>query len=432
MMQSWFPNAKFGIFIHWGIYAVKGVPESWSWFSGQLTKDEYFDQLSGFTASNYDPNEWAEVFAASGAQYAVLTSKHHDGVALWPTQQSKLNVKDSTPADRDLLGPFISALREHQLKVGLYFSHLDWAHPDYATIHHANDPKKGKPGLSYPLPKSGGTAGEEDPARWQSFLNFHRNQLEELCTQYGKLDLLWFDGEWERTAEQWKMKDVREALVKWQPECIFNARLLGYGDYNTPEQGLPTRPPSGNWEFCCTLNDSWGYQVQDHNHKSLRDILRLFLESISMGGNFLMSVGPTADGALQPEQITRLRELGAWIGPRKEAIYGTRKGLEPGLYNGPSTLSADGKSLYLFNFDRPSELVVRGIHNRSAKATLLNQSSASLKVTRKYGTDDWAPEESVPSMTFIELPEGACDETCTVVKLEFDEPVRQYVGTGRL
>jgi len=246
---SWFEEAKLGIFVHWGLYAVNGIPESWSFFNGQISHEDYLKQRPGFTAERYDPQEWAALFKRAGARYAVLTSKHHDGFALWPTRLSELHV-GQTPAGRDLIAPYAEALREQGLKVGLYFSHLDWSHPDYASIRPKGmDPKqRGNP---FAVPE----AGQEDPAAWQRFLKFQRGQIKEISDRY-QPDLFWFDGDWERDDEQWGMKQLREQILSWQPGTILNARMRGHGDYATPEQGLPIVPPDGPWEFCMTINDS--------------------------------------------------------------------------------------------------------------------------------------------------------------------------------
>ena len=262
MLQPWFQEAKLGIFIHWGIYAVKGISESWSFFRGQISYEDYMAQCAGFTAERYDPAHWADLFRRAGARYAVLTTKHHDGVALWDTQLSDLSVVKKTPAGRDLIGPFCRALRDAGLKTGLYFSHLDWSHPDYPSVftagHRAASPEAQKAlnRYAYPLP------GQEDPARWERFLQFHHGQLKELCTQYHP-DLLWFDGDWERDDDQWRMKELRDLLHQWAPGVILNSRMRGHGDYQTPEQGLPIHAPQGPWEFCMTINNSWGYQGKD-------------------------------------------------------------------------------------------------------------------------------------------------------------------------
>jgi alpha-L-fucosidase len=424
MMQPWFPDAKLGIFIHYGIYAVKGIPESWSFFNGQIGYEDYMSQLDGFTASKYDPEQWADLFERAGAKYAVLTTKHHDGVALWDTRANDLSVVKKTPAGRDLITPYVDALRRHGLKVGFYFSHLDWSHPDYATVFPGgHDPERGQNKFTnrFAYPE----AGQENPEAWSRFINFHRQQLEELSTQFGPIDIYWFDGEWERDPEQFDMRGLRDQLTAWQPNAIFNSRLLGYGDYATPEQGIPITPPEGPWEFCVTVNDSWGYQVQDHNHKSVRQIVRMFAETIGMGGNMLLDVGPYEDGSLQPEQVQRLEGLGKWIRKHDEAIYGTQAGLPAGLFYGASTISKDRKSLYLFFFDRPfDQIAVKGLLSDIKRASVLSSGSA-LKHTKIGGLGE------TPGVVWIDIPAAEVDENATVVKLEFEEPVRIYTGAGR-
>ena len=384
-MQPWFPDAKLGIFIHYGIYAVKGIPESWSFFNGQISYEDYMSQLDGFTASKYDPESWAALFERAGAKYAVLTTKHHDGVALWDTQANDLSVVKKTPAGRDLVTPFVEALRRHHLKVGFYFSHLDWSHPDYATIYPRRDsveqpdPSRYQNRFAYP------EAGKESPERWANFIKFHRQQMDELATEFGEVDLFWFDGEWERDPEQFDMIGLRDELLAKQPNTIFNSRLLGCGDYATPEQGIPITPPVGPWEFCVTVNDSWGYQIQDTNHKSVRQIVRMFAETIGMGGNLLLDVGPFEDGSLQPEQVQRLEALGDWIKPRSEAIYGTVAGLPPGLFYGASTMAKDRKSLYLFFFDKPfDQIAVKGLLSDARRITVVG-TGTELKWTKIGG-----------------------------------------------
>jgi alpha-L-fucosidase len=424
MMQSWFTDAKLGIFVHYGIYAVKGIPESWSFWLGQIGYDDYMSQLDGFTAANYDPDAWCELFARAGGKYVVLTTKHHDGVALWDTRANDLSVAKRTPAGRDLLRPFVEACRKHDLKVGFYFSHLDWSHPDYATVYPTRDSEEQTGTERYANRFSYPERGQEDPERWARFLRFHRQQMEELATEFGKVDIFWFDGEWERDAEQFDMQGLRDQLTEWQPEAIFNSRLLGCGDYATPEQGIPIVPPEGPWEFCVTVNDSWGYQAQDHHHKSVRQVVRMFAETIGMGGNMLLDVGPHEDGSLQPEQVSRLEGLGAWIDKHREAIYGTLAGLPPGLFYGASTLAKDRKTLYLFFFDRPvDQVAVKGLLSDVVRATMMG--GPELRHEKIGGLGP------TPGIVWIDVPTDALDENATVLKLEFDEPVRIYTGAGR-
>ncbi len=417
---AWFEDAKLGIFIHYGIYAVNGIPESWSFYNNQISYDDYMKQLDGFTAKQYDPEEWAKLFKEAGAKYAVLTSKHHDGVALWDTKQSDLNVVKKTPAAKDLLTPYAQSLRNEGLKVGLYFSHLDWSHPDYAVVFNGtyNDPKNSNP---FDYPKS----GVEDYDRWNNFIAFRNAQLKEL-DELVKPDLWWFDGDWTRTAEQWKMKELREDLLSWNPDAILNARMKGYGDYATPEQGIPILGPEGPWELCMTINDSWGYQKGDNNQKSLNYIIRVFSECISLGGNLLLDVGPMEDGTITPEQTARLKGMGRWTGKHSEAIYGSRRGLPFGHIFAPTTLSADKKTVYCFILDSPrDDVVVKGIRNK-------------VKNVRVVGTDDslvfkrngGAPWMNIPGVLQITLPLDKLDENVTVIAIDLETPLELYRGEG--
>mgnify|MGYP003461323163 FL=1 len=268
--MKWFADAKLGIFIHWGIYAVNGVSESWSFFNKYLPYDEYMAQCKGFTAANYDPKAWVDLIKESGARYTVITTKHHDGVALWDTKAGSLSTTKSTPAGRDLIAPFVKEVRRHGLKLGLYYSLLDWSHPDYPNMTRTE------------------TRYKDDPARWQKFVDFNMAQLKELNTQF-KPDLYWFDGDWEQSAEAWNSKGIVNLLRSTNPKTIINSRIQGYGDYATPEQGVPVvRPADKYWELCMTMNDSWGFQYVDTNYKSPYILLRTFVDCLSMGGNLLL------------------------------------------------------------------------------------------------------------------------------------------------
>ena len=206
--MQWFEDAKLGIFIHWGIYAVNGITESWGIFYNRISYEDYMKQLDGFTASKYDPAAWARLFKESGARYAVLTTKRHDGVALWDTKQNDLSVVKKSPAKRDLIGPYCDALRKEGLKVGLYFSHLDWRHPDYSHYAYAR--------WSYDE--------RQDTARWGRFLSFQRGQIRELAESF-RPDLFWFDGDWDYAPDKWKARETRDMIRQWLPNVIVNSRI---------------------------------------------------------------------------------------------------------------------------------------------------------------------------------------------------------------
>lgn len=392
---AWFRQAKLGIFIHWGIYAVDGIDESWSFFNKYLSYEDYMRQLDGFTAEHYDPKAWAQLIKKSGARYAVLTAKHHDGVALWHTRLSDLNTVETTPAKRDLVAPFVKALRKEDLKVGLYFSHIDWSHPDYDVFRRDE--------YRY----------RDDPARWQRFLQFHRGQLKELVKGF-KPDLLWFDGDWEHSAAEWSAATLRDTLLAWHPPLVLNSRINGYGDYATPEQGVPIEPLDGPWELCMTMNDSWGYQDHDHNYKTPYQIIRIFADVIGAGGNLLLDIGPRADGTIPDEQVQILEELGRWTHKHAEAIYGTSSGIAAGHFYGPTTLSADRQTLYLFLPHKPSgPVVVRGLRNQVNRIRIVGNGT-KLK-SQILGKQYWS---SVPGILYIDVPATEVDEQMTVVALQ--------------
>ena len=431
MLQDWFVDAKFGVFLHWGIYSTGRTSESWDFFTGRVPYDEYMAQAAEFTAEHYDPDAWAHLIAQAGAKYAVLTTKHHDGFALWPTKENSWNAIESSPAGRDLVGPFCEALRKVGVKVGLYYSHLDWSHPDYASV--------------LPLKKHWFTGGctnrfgypqnGEDPQAWERFLAFHRAQLKELCVQY-KPDLLWFDGDWERDDDQWRFAELREQLHEWAPGVVLNsrmggstkARLDGEGDYMTPEQAIPLQAPPKMWEFCCTTNDHWGYFEGDDNFKPASHCIRMLAECAGMGGNLLLNIGPKADGSLPSEPVEILEKIGRWTQRHAEALYGTRAGLPNGYFYGASTLSSDQTTIYLFDFSIPrGEIAVKGIRNEIKRISVVG-SGAELK-HRKLGGAPWA---GLPGILWIEVPQNALDADATVFKIELEGPLDLHFGIGEI
>ncbi len=392
--MEWFKDAKLGIFIHYGIYAVNGIDESWSFFNGYINYDDYMKQLNGFTAANYNAEEWAEVIKASGAKYAVLTTKHHDGVALWDSETDHYNTVDNTPAKRDIVTPFVKALRKEKLKVGLYYSLIDWSYPDYPA-HLRNENRY-----------------KDDPARWNRFTDFYFTQMNELSKRFNP-DLYWFDGDWEHSAEEWKSKELRELMLKYNKNIILNSRLQGYGDYDTPEQGVPIKKPNNPyWELCMTMNDSWGYQHNDHNYKTPYQLIRIFVDCISMGGNLLLDIGPHADGSIPQPQLDILKEFGRWTSKHDEAIYGTLAGIDGKHYNGPTALSKDGETLYLYLDRKPNQPV------------LVNGLDMEVEKVRVVGTDKVLPFTFKDNLLSIEMDNELCDPTVTVIAVDLEESIK--------
>ncbi|MEJ5960764.1 alpha-L-fucosidase [Pedobacter immunditicola] len=397
--MEWFKDAKLGIFVHWGIYSVNGVSESWSFFNNYLSHDNYMKQLNGFNAANYNPQEWVKLIKESGAKYSVITSKHHDGVALWDTKANNpTTTLKHAAAKKDLLSPFVTELKKSGLKTGIYFSLPDWSHPDYDVF--TRERKR------YTL--------AESPARWNKFITYYHTQLNEISTSF-KPDLLWFDGDWEHSGEEWQSAKVLSNLRKYNPNIIVNSRLNHHGDYETPEQGIPVlKPDNDYWELCYTMNDSWGYQPYDDKYKSPNMIIRTLVDCISMGGNLLLDIGPKADGTIPEEQVNILKQLGRWTNKHAEAIYGTRAGIPASHFSGKTALSKDKKTLYLYAdwaSKSNEELLLRNIKSQPVSAKIVGSKMAAT-FSRK-GND-----------LLFKVPSSAVDQDVTVIALRFDQPIQ--------
>jgi alpha-L-fucosidase len=410
--MQWFQDAKLGIFIHAGIYSVNGIDESWSFHNKKISYADYMKQISGFTLKKYDPAFWADLIKESGARYAVITTKHHDGVAMYDTKMDNLSIVKASPAKIDMIKPFFEELRKRDIKCGAYFSLIDWSYPDY-------------PGF---LKDSSRYDAQNDYARWNKFRSFFQGQIKEIGDKFNP-DLWWFDGDWEHSAEEWEAEKVRHIILDKNPSAIINGRLQGYGDYTTPEQNFPvTRPPYNWWELCMTVNDNWGYQQQDQNWKTPYEIISIFADAVSNGGNLLLDIGPKKDGSIPEEEINVLKELGAWNKRNGEAVFNTIAGIPQGHFYGPTTLSKDSTTLYLFVHAKTSgQIMLKGLDNKIEEITVLgNGTKLNHKVVGKIS---WSP---VPGLVYINLPEGVQDKYITVLKLTLDKPVKLYRGQGGL
>ncbi|HWZ04589.1 MAG TPA: alpha-L-fucosidase, partial [Mucilaginibacter sp.] len=410
--MQWFQDAKLGIFIHAGIYSVNGIDESWSFHNKKISYADYMKQMGGFTLKHYDPASWAELIKESGARYAVITTKHHDGVAMYDTKMDNLSIVKASPAKMDMIKPFFDELRKRDIKCGAYFSLIDWSYPDYPGFL--------KDSSRYSVPN--------DYERWNKFRDFFQGQIKEIGDKFNP-DLWWFDGDWEHSAEEWEAEKVRHIILAKNPSAIINGRLQGYGDYTTPEQNFPvTRPPYNWWELCMTVNDNWGYQQHDQNWKTPYEIISIFADAVSNGGNLLLDIGPKEDGTIPDEEINVLKELGAWNKRNGEAIFNTIAGIPQGHFYGPTTLSKDSTTLYLFVHGKTTgPLMLKGLDNKIEDITVLGNGT---KITHKVvGKISWS---QVPGLVYINLPEGVQDKYITVIKLKLDKPVKLYRGQGGL
>jgi alpha-L-fucosidase len=409
--MQWFADAKLGIFIHAGIYAVDGVDESWSFHNKKISYADYMKQLKGFTLKKYDPAFWADLIQESGARYSVITTKHHDGVAMYDTKMNNLSTVKATPAKKDMIKPFFEELRKRNIKCGAYYSLIDWSDNNY-------------PGF---LKDSSRYNVAKDYERWNRFRNFFQGQIKEISTMFNP-DLWWFDGDWEHSAEEWESQKVRNIILSHNPKSIINGRLQGWGDYETPEQNFPvTKPNFSWWELCMTTNDNWGFH-NDNNWKTPYEVISIFVDAVSNGGNLLLDMGPKEDGTISEEQIHVLKELGAWNKKNGESIFNTVAGLPQGHFYGPSTLSKDSTTLYLFLHGKVNgPIMIKGLKNKIEEITVVgNGTKLQSKVVGKIS---WSP---VPGLVYIDVPANIADKYITVLKVKLDKPVSLYKGHGGL
>ncbi|WP_316756621.1 alpha-L-fucosidase [Pedobacter aquatilis] len=396
--MQWFADAKLGVFIHWGIYSVNGISESWAFYNNYINHENYMKQLSGFTATKYNPQDWVNLIKESGAKYAVITTKHHDGISLWNTKAPKATTTlNNSAAKKDLISPFVTELKKSGLKTGLYFSLPDWSYADYDVFTRERKRYDSKADLQ----------------RWNRYLNYYQSQLKELSLQYNP-DLLWFDGDWEHTPEEWQSDKVHSLLKAKNPNIIINSRLDKHGDYDTPEQGVPVVKPNAKyWELCYTMNDSWGFQPYDKHYKSSNMIIRTLVDCISMGGNLLLDIGPKADGTIAQEQVKILKDLGRWTNKHSEAIYETQAGIADGHVNAKTALSKDKKQLYIYvDFKTTKGIVLKGIKSTIKKVEIIG-SKAEVKSTKFNDTD-----------YIFDVKENDFDNDVTVIKVSFNEEIQ--------
>jgi alpha-L-fucosidase len=302
-------------------------------------------------------------------------------------------------------------MRSEGIRVGLYYSLIDWAHPDYPRFTQEDAPYKFPRGVP------------PDPDRWPRFLDDMFEQMRELLTNYGQIDLLWFDGGWERTPEEWRSREFHDMIRKLQPDVVINDRLPGFGDYETPEQFVPAKPPDRSWETCLTINESWGYQPSDKKLKSAHQTIHTICEAAGKGGNLLLNVSPMGDGALPPEQIERLEAVEQWMRRNGESIVGTMPGLEPWQFYGPST-RRDG-TVYLHALMRPYETVTaRGVYIKRVKSVRALTTGEDLRFTSRCSIPDRILNSDPMGELTIQVPESAVDPYATVIAIEFaDKPL---------
>jgi alpha-L-fucosidase len=396
--MDWWSNAKFGMFIHWGVYSVPagvykgqevhGIGE-WIMNHAKIPMAEYQKYASQFNPVKYDPEAWVKMAKDAGMKYIVITSKHHDGFALFDSKVTKWNVVDATPYGKDLLKPLAKACKKEGIKLGFYYSQAqDWNHPGGAA-----------------------TGGHWDPAQNGSMDEYIDKiavpQVKEILSKYGEIAILWWDTPTDMNKE--RAEKFLPVLAKY-PNLITNDRLGGgiKGDTETPEQYIPATGFSGrHWEVCMTMNDTWGYKTNDHNWKSTKDLILKLSDIVSKGGNFLLNVGPTSEGEIPQPSIDRLRQVGEWMKVNGDAIYGTSANPFPYLPWGRTTIK--GQKLFLHVFDWPKDGILKlPMRNKAVNAYLMTNTQKNLGIVQDA------------DFIKISVPTEAPDTLLPVVALEFE------------
>jgi alpha-L-fucosidase len=423
---EWFMHDRFGMFIHWGLYAIPARGE-WVRSVEKISKEDYEVYFEEFNPVDFDPKKWAKMAKDAGMKYAVLTAKHHDGFCLF---DSKLTDYKSTNTSfgRDIVKEYVEAFRSEGLKVGLYYSLIDWHHPDYP---HYGD-------KVHPMRDNNAFANVEH--NFDNYLDYMHGQVKELVTNYGKIDILWFDFSYDdMRGEKWRATELVKMIRSYLPDVIIDNRLEvsgeGFGsiatgnptdfsgDFVSPEQIIPVNGITDNngelipWEACITMNNNWGYHASDKNFKSAPLIVRKLVECVSKGGNLLLNIGPDAKGNVPKESVDILAEVGQWMGKNGQSIYGA--GIASFPKHDLGRFTQKGNKLYVHVFEGTiGPIPIAGIKKDQIKKVRLLSDGAELPVAESWTTGNY------PDYVFISTNRDAVgtyalpDSTDTVIEIE--------------
>lgn len=420
--MAWYKQARFGMFIHWGIYAIPARGE-WVRSNEQMPEEEYRPFAAEFDPIDFNPRQWARLAKQAGMKYVILTAKHHDGFCMFDSQYTDWKVTNS-PYGKDVVRQFVDAVRAEGLKVGLYYSLLDWHHPDfphYQDRYHParNDPSQGNEGRDF-----------------SRYLKYMFGQIRELCTNYGTIDLLWFDFSYDTMrADAWHAAELIDMVRSLQPQVIINNRLevsgegrgslaegrptSYHGDFITPERMIPPecitdvfgRPLA--WESCLTMNDSWGYTATDQNWKPADLLIKKLVECVSKGGNMLLNVGPTATGTFPEQSVQILTQIGRWMRRNSASIYGCGPAFLPKPEYGRYT--QNGNRLFYHDFEKSlTALPLEGLHTSDIVRMRSLRDGAEVPISQSWTHSDY------PDMAFADLGPSAVlpDPVDTVLEID--------------
>jgi alpha-L-fucosidase len=385
---QWWREAKFGMFIHWGLYSILGR-EAWAMGDEDIPVEEYEKLARQFQPAPDGARGWARLARESGMRYMVLTTKHHEGFCLFNSRLTDYCAPRLGPG-RDLVQEYVDAARGENLRVGFYYSMMDWHHPDWRIA-------------------------KTDPGARKRFVDYTHGQLRELMSNYGKIDVLWYDMPVPLDAVGWRSAEMNAMVFELQPDILVNNRNLLAGDFSTPEQS--TQPAKYDWESCMTMNDSWAYLAGDNNWKSPQQLLQNLVECARDGGNYLLDIGPRADGSVPEAAAQRLKPIGAWLRRNGDAVYGTQRCRFP--HGNLGVYTRKDKTLYTVIYFWPgNSMTVGGVRFTVQSARFLASGEPVRFVQR--GTQ----------LIFTGLPDSAPDQPVTVIAAECDrEPVQEALSS---
>lgn len=418
-----FRTDRFGMFIHWGLYAIPARGE-WVRSHEKMPLKDYETYFEEFNPTKYDPKKWAALAKKAGMKYAVMTTKHHDGFCMFDSAYTDYK-STNTPAGRDLIREYVDAFRAEGIKIGFYYSLLDWHHPDYPHYGDRIHPMRDNPEY------------KNDGRNFDNYVEYMHNQVRELVTNYGKIDIMWFDFSYnELRGEKWQATKLINMIRSYQPDILIDNRLSGdgaerdageeepiyAGDFKSPEQMIPEKCITDNmgrnicWETCMTLNDHWGYVSSDKNFKSPKTVIRTLVECVSKGGNMLLNVGPTAKGEIPKESIEILEKVGEWMHENSESIYGCDvAGIDKPEWG---RYTKKGNNLYAHIYDTATS-ILRFDAPKKVKYVRLVSDGSELLLHKPWNEDQYALESNT---IFVDINNVNLPDTIdTVIKLVLED-----------
>ncbi len=399
--REWFQQARFGLFIHWGVYSVLGDGE-WVMNNQQIPIATYEKLPTFFNPTEFDAKEWVQLAKDAGMKYITITSKHHDGFAMWDSQVSDYNIVKRTPYGKDILKMLADECHRQGIKLFFYHSQLDWHHPDYFP--------RGNTGRGY--------TGRPEAGDWYKYLDYMDAQLKELLTNYGEIGGIWFDGMWDKKDADWRLEKTYKLIHELRPGALvgsnhhvtpypgedfqmFEKDLPGHNTTGfAPEQTIGTLPK----ETCETINNSWGFHLKDDRHKSIKDLIQYLVKAAGYDANFLLNVGPMPNGKIQPEHVALLKQMGEWLKMNGETIYGTRGG--PLTARDWGVTTQKGNKVYVHILKWYDESLIIPSWGKKVKSARLFADQTPLKFTEnEFGIT-------------LNIPKAKFDEVDTIVELE--------------